>query len=332
MFTTRQRKTKGTACTLKNTLATAGLLLGLVLASPAVAVQCGDTIGPNVSVTLSESLICDSTTNYVALTIIGPAEVHLNGFTIQCHDTNQDGVVPTSGLFLDGHNAQVHGSGIVKDCFVGVAVSGEGRHLVKNVETQNNREMGIAVLSAKNTLRGNKASTSRYGFVVGLSSDSNTLIENTAAGNKVGFIIDGYKQQLRRNVADTNVEDGFRIYDDKHTLIGNRAERNSVNGFAVQEAGIEITLRKNVASNNGQDGFQISGQGHKLIENEASANRGNGIQVHEANHIKLMNNVALANNQDHSLDAFDLADEIPNCDTNTWKQNTFGTANQPCIQ
>ncbi|MGH8006978.1 MAG: hypothetical protein ACREQ3_08205 [Candidatus Binatia bacterium] len=32
------------------------------------------------------------------------------------------------------------------------------------------------------------------------------------------------------------------------------------------------------------------------------------------------------------LGLFDLKDQIPNCGTNTWKRNSFGTASQPCIQ
>jgi hypothetical protein len=47
----------------------------------------------------------------------------------------------------------------------------------------------------------------------------------------------------------------------------------------------------------------------------------------------LTNNVAVGNNQGNSLYAFDLLhDHRPNCGTNTWKKNTFGTASQLCIQ
>lgn len=28
---------------------------------------------------------------------------------------------------------------------------------------------------------------------------------------------------------------------------------------------------------------------------------------------------------------FDLFEAIPGCDANTWKDNTFGTSNDPCI-
>jgi hypothetical protein len=42
--------------------------------------------------------------------------------------------------------------------------------------------------------------------------------------------------------------------------------------------------------------------------------------------------VAVGNNQGNASFAFDLNDLTPNCGTNTWKNNAFGTASQPCVQ
>src|SRR5262245_47138880 len=112
MIMTRQQKAK----TIKNTLAAAGLLLGLALASSAAAVQCGQPIGPNQTVTLQADLVCDDNTG--GLTVTGPATVNLNGHTIRCVDTNQDGVAP-NGLFILGQEAKVR-DGIVDSCSYGV--------------------------------------------------------------------------------------------------------------------------------------------------------------------------------------------------------------------
>jgi hypothetical protein len=330
MTTIRQEKATATGFTLKHTLAAAGLLLGLAIASPAAAVQCGDVIGPNVTVALSGSISCDNTTN-PALTIVGPAKVDLSQFTILCNDVNQDGTPPT-GLRILGQKAQVHG-GFPSGCYDGVDVEGEGRHTVKNVRAESSRIHGFFITSTKNILRQNRAMIDKYGFVVG--GNSNTLLDNTAdiSHSDTSFKIEGNNNRLRRNFAGGSNFDGFSIFGEGNKLTENEARGNGVDGFDVQEGAAKITLRKNFARNNGDDGFEISGQQHKLIENEASDNIANGILAHEASHITLLGNVALDNNQaNYPTILFDLKDLTPDCSTNTWKHNTFGTASQPCIQ
>jgi parallel beta-helix repeat protein len=289
-------------------------------------VQCGDTIGPNQTVTLQENLYCDDNPG---LTVIGPAEVHLNGHTIHC--TNPVGAM-RNGLFILGKKAKVHG-GIIDECLYGVYVEGQGHHTVEDVAVVYNFEVGFLVGSDKNTLRRNETVFGRYGFVV--RATGNILLDNSANRHgKDGFVIDGNKHQLLQNLADENDGDGFSIYGVGHKLTENVARYNSFDGFDLQEGHAKkITLHKNLALNNGQDGFQISGKHHKVLENEAKNNAHDGIQVHEANNIKLIGNVVLDNNQaNYPTILFDLKDLTPNCDTNTWKKNTFGTASQPCIQ
>jgi parallel beta-helix repeat protein len=327
MMTMQQQQTK----TVKPLLAAASLLLGLALASPAVAVQCGDTIGPNQTITLQTDLICDDNTG--GLTVIGPAEVNLNDHTIQCQDTNQNGVVPL-GLHLLGKAAKVYGYGIVKDCVFGVSVEGEGRHTVDHLTVRNSRLFNFYVASDKNDILQSDAENGGYGFVIGDHSHKNFLYENFSSyHDNEGFVIDGNNHQLYRNSAGDNGGDGFSLYGQRHTLTENVAFRNQSDGFDLQEgAAKKITLRKNLAKRNGQDGFQISGEQHKLTENDANENANDGIQVHEASHIKLTGNKALNNNQGAYPGIFDLKDLTPDCGTNTWKQNIFNTASQPCIQ
>ncbi len=328
MFTTPQQKVR-VEFTLKTTLAATGLLLGLALTSPAAAVQCGDTIGPNQTVTFQANLFCDDNTG--GLTVIGPAEVQMNGYAIWCQDTDQDGFVPI-GLRILGQEAQVHGYGVIADCTYGVYVEGQGRHTVENIKTQRSHTFGFLVESAKNMLRRNTTERGRFGFNVG--ANSNTLIDNVAIlQDEDGFLIDGHKHQLRRNYAYGNEGDGFNIYGKGHKLSENRAENSGSDGFDLQEGDAKkVTLHKNLAILNRQDGFQISGHQHKLVQNGAYRNQHDGIQVHDASHIKLIGNEALDNNQGAYPGIFDLKDLTPNCNTNTWKDNTFGTASQPCIQ
>lgn len=65
--------------------------------------------------------------------------------------------------------------------------------------------------------------------------------------------------------------------------------------------------------------------------NKSFHNGGSSVEVDGQQH-KLVSNETRDNNQGNYPDAFDLTDENPDCGTNTWKDNTFGTASQPCIQ
>jgi hypothetical protein len=322
--------------TLKSALATTSLLLGLAMASPAAAVQCGDTIGPNQTVTLQADLLCDLTTG--GLTVIGPAEVHLAGYDIKCQDLTQTGAVPV-GIEILGRKAKVYGSsdnvfGIVSDCFYGGAVRGEGRHTVEGVMVQRGHEAGFYVASGKNTLRQNYTDQGPYGFVVEGQSTNNKLFDNFAIfhGHN-GFHIHGSKHQLQRNTAALNEGDGFRVNGVGHKLRGNLADRNGFDGFDVQGDAQQVTLQQNRATANGKEGFEVSGQKHRLTQNLAYENENSGIDVEDdASNIVLMRNEALDNNQGNDPDSFDLTDQTPDCDTNTWKNNTFETASQPCIR
>ncbi len=188
MSTTQQKKTTTTGLTLKHTLATAGLMLGLTLASPAAAVQCGDVIGPNVTVSLHGTLTCDDATT-AALTIVGPADVDLSDLDIACHDANQNGYVPL-GLIIGGQGAKVR-NGVVNGCYHGVLVWGQGQHLIKRMTTLFSRALGFYVASSRNTLSQNRAADS--GFWVG--TDTNKLSENVAEYCHwgAGFQIEGNK-------------------------------------------------------------------------------------------------------------------------------------------
>src|SRR5262249_18246121 len=226
--TTVQRKAKSSEFTLKTTLAAAGLLLGVTMASPAAAVQCGDTIGPDVTETLSGSIICDNTT--AALIIVGPAKVDLTNFTILCDDIDHDNIRP-SGLVILGKGAKVQG-GSVAGCSYGVSVEGEGHHTVENVQVELSQLHNFFVGSSKNILRRNQATRGLVGFVTGNQSYGNKLLENVAEANNMGFGVDeGNRHQLHRNYAHANTGAGFSISGDEHTLTENESEDNRSFGF-----------------------------------------------------------------------------------------------------
>jgi parallel beta-helix repeat protein len=161
-----------------------------------------------------------------------------------------------------------------------------------------------------------------------MAPSGNLVCDNTADGyHDRGFSVESNKNQLDRNFAShSNL--GFLLSGKGNKLTENEAADNTGVGFYVQFAE-KITLRKNRVLRNAASGFVIFfGEKNKLTENEARLNGQNGIVLLNTNKNRLTHNVALDNNQSN----FDLTDQTANCGTNTWRENTFGTASQPCIE
>ena len=95
-------------------------------------------------------------------------------------------------------------------------------------------------------------------------------------------------------------------------------------------------LTRNDAVENNSVGFLIQSDRNKLIQNRANGNGSNGIRLRAyessvAEYNVLTRNEAFDNGW--LADAKDLADQSPNCGTNTWRKNEFGTANPgSCIE
>lgn len=347
--------------TLKKTLTAAGLLLGLATASPAAAVQCGDTIGPNQTVVLQHDIgPCDDTTG--GLTVIGPAEFNLNGFLVYCDASKlspPDVIVPDA-ITIEGQSARVH-NGSILFCHHGVRIAGQGQHTVDTLVIQSNTGSGLFVESNRNSLRNISVSFSGAEGVV-VNGNNNKVSESyVESAVDSGFSIYGNKNQLRTNTARQIYPTGFYIAGDnnqlqknhaidnyagfsietempqdsasRNTLVDNAARYNSSWGFIVYGATEKTTLLNNISNGNGGGGFAINGRQHKLKGNEAILNRADGIELSSsAQNITIKKNVARSNNQGPFSDTFDLQDNSPNCGTNTWAKNIFGTASQPCVQ
>jgi parallel beta-helix repeat protein len=116
----------------------------------------------------------------------------------------------------------------------------------------------------------------------------------------------------------------------KNDLEGNTAT-NSAGGFELIGAN-DNTVRDNTASG---DFFGISvafGTGNDVRGNTVTGSVGGivlGLVFPFGAGTATDNDVTHNTAQGNGLDLFDIN---ANCDSNTWKHNTFGTANQPCIQ
>jgi hypothetical protein len=83
---------------------------------PADAVSCGEVLGPEGVVVLSEDLACDTSP---ALTVAGPVTFNLRGFTVACDPPGG------TGIEVIGSEARVR-NGTVENCAVGLVVEGDG--------------------------------------------------------------------------------------------------------------------------------------------------------------------------------------------------------------
>jgi parallel beta-helix repeat protein len=326
------------------TLATTLLALCAVAAAPATAdaVSCGDVIPAGATVLLQADLICDEVET--ALVVKGPAVLDLNGFSIRCKDTNGNGREVIQGVALEGAGAVLR-NGVVRDCRQAVAVRGTGRHQVIGVralfwasdgfrvdsdrnhltgnESMFNGGLGYAVRGKANVIAGNTATGNRQGFDV---EQRNTIELNVAAGNELtGFFVRSRNAKLRRNRA-LGSSIGFQITGRNNLLERNQAESNRT-GFVLTDLSKRNRLVGNEAEDSNISGFIVDGLGNRLQGSRAEHNGAHGIVIAFGAQRSVVRGSSARFNG-----AADLSDANANCGTNRWRNNSFGSSDQACIQ
>jgi parallel beta-helix repeat protein len=115
----------------------------------------------------------------------------------------------------------------------------------------------------------------------------------------------------------------------KNVFQGNTSTFNDQHGFTMNGAN-DNTFRDNNASNNfnGNGLLLFTASGNDVNGNTATGNGDSGIAVSSGTG---MNNT-IKNNTAQNNTNFDLNDGNTNCDSNSWKNNIFGSSNQSCIQ
>lgn len=158
------------------------------------------------------------------------------------------------------------------------------------------------------------------GFVEGVNFEqvSNSLVEDViSTGNFFGFVVNGgFSAGCNQACPSTG-----------NIFAGNTSTFNNQHGFTLN-GGNNNTFNANNASNNGADGILLFiATGNNVTGNTLNNNGGSGIGITSGTGTG--NNLSTNTAQGNGI--FDLEDGNPNCDSNTWTQNTFGTANQTCI-
>ena len=285
-------------------IATLSLALGITPLAQA-QLACGGTVAGRTTVVLQADIgPCDD--NAGPIRVHGPATLDLNGHTITCADLDGDDELP-DGIVMIGKAAKVR-NGRIQGCADGLALMGEGRHQVKNIISQLNTESGFDVRSDRNKVQRSIARRNqREGFRIVKGFDIVT-------GNA-----------LLHNIAENNQQGGFSmLFGVRNKLIANTMTDNNGSGFFVF-VGIENQLKNNrVQGNNG--GIIVLGLKNRIIRNQVENNRGVGIGLAVDTALGtptganlVTRNTALGNS------SADLYDDQPDCGTNKWKKNKYGT-------
>ena len=266
------------------------------------AISCGDTIEPGGKVRLTQDLNCAGTGHSVAVTVLGPATLDLNGHTIT-GDDQMDGIV------VQGENAKIK-NGKVTGLFRGVFVEGrniDGHHRVSKIRAYENF-VGFFVESNNNVLARNLAKSSEYG----------------------AFMIYGDKNKVRANKAKANLSDGFLIRGVENRVVHNTSKNNESTGIEID--GDKNFIAKNKSMNNRGVGIEVDGDENKVRRNISKRNGGAGIDLCAYAYLNvLVRNIAKGNNTSQADDVYDVQDLNEECADNKWGNNRFRTCNQDCI-
>ncbi len=192
--------------------------------------------------------------------------------------------------------------------------------VIKNTLVGN--DFGIYLLGAESVVK----ITIRDNYVVNNGSEGIyiTTVNGQIQGGQVknNVVLDndrGIYFQNDLNISSTNMVN-VKVQD-------NQVVDNDREGIRIE--GSDHQIKNNIVSDNGEFGILLdgTGQGNKITGNKVIGNGSNGIYVSQGS-----TNAQIIKNQAGANNIGDLFDQNSDCDSNTWKNNTFLTRNQDCIE
>lgn len=261
-------------------------------------------------------------------------------------------------------NVTIQGPGEITAFDAGVTLEGGGGHTVTGVNIHDNFSDaqatavlygdGVAVNGSDGNTISNNSITGNGPFSgVGMfgDADNNSITGNTISDN--ARFAD--RSPLHHGaVGFTQETDGVRVeFDcDNNVISGNTVTENGLDGIALFARTLNNTVSDNNVSDNGYDAPlaqgapQRLGDGIRLFNGNAAGTvlgpkdtlvEDNSVFNNAANGIIVGNNSVdndiLTNDTGSngtSAATYDLNDQNPACDNNTWSGNTYDTANQAC--
>lgn len=280
--------------------------------SPALAVECGDVITTDTTLTADVGP-CTSATD-PALTVVG-ATLDMAGKSLRC-----DADSPAVGILLDG-NASTLANGAVRGCGTdgGVVLGGTGKHQVAAVVSRDGSGEGFKVLPGSDKSKIRKSTALRTGGVgFEVKADSILLDQCTAT------------QCLSTGFTFFPGTSGGRILHCSSTA----SEFGS--GYAI--SGTNHTIRDSIASGN-FSGLLLNGTNLRASKNYIVGNTNAGLVAPgliEPGSASIRKNVVLGNSNGVDPTLPDIL-ESDGCTGVTYSKNTFGLATdgssiEPCVE
>ena len=256
--------------------------------------------------------------------------VNLGGHAVTCGPVPNP---PTAsvGIEIFGQTNDHVTNGEVENCNLGIQISRGGSHELSNLNVHNHFFAGIHLDRSSNNVIRNTVSSSNSdgvfldigaafnkldhlqieqnsgtGIEIALGADNNVVTSSFLRRNAVaGIVMDGSNNTIDRSTNVTESRVGIEVAASTgNTIRATKSFDNDFTGILLMEDATNATIQSSDASNNGQTGIQL---------------------LSAATNNLIMSNKAFGNG------SFDLEDDNPACDDNTWKSNQFGTAYPGCI-
>lgn len=345
------RSVAGAKIAVLSLAAAAAMLLQGATLEAATPVACGDVLDVPGQYALTGNLACGGTGVAIWITASG---VHLNmaGFTLQ--GTNQgrgilvsaaDAVLPCVTASQGPTDVHIN-NGTVTGYDAGITLcNGDGNH-INGMSLTGNDVSGVVATgdSDDNIINGNNVSGNQYGLLLLNGSDRNRFNTNMCDSNVrldgstvlhsgCVFMADSSNNTIASNEMTGNGLFGVEI---------SRGGGNTVRGNTILEsraAGMRIlntqsnTILGNTCSRNNQSGIALLGASGNIVQGNTTEDNRFGIALNVLspdNPIPSTGNTVQGNTA-LSNTVWDLFDGSVGCDANIWKSNTFGTANEVCI-
>jgi parallel beta-helix repeat protein len=265
--------------------------------------------------------------------------VNLGGHAVTCGPVPNPQSFPFSvGIEISAQTNDHVTNGEVENCVFGIEISQGGGHELSNLDVHNHGRIGIVVESSNNDIRNTISSFNGFvfdglildGFGVIVFGNSNKLDQLQIEQNgRAGIELDGGTNVVTSSVV---LGDG-RFSQVGIVIVGSKNTIDLSTQVSQYRLGIVVanstgnTIRATKSFQNLFGGILLGGVTNTTIQaSDASNNGGPGIRLLSGATSNL-----ITSNKAFGNGFVDLDDYNPACDSNTWKSNQFGTANQSCI-
>jgi parallel beta-helix repeat protein len=282
-----------------------GVLLGVILAAPSWAEDCGDTAGfdgarmpcacgdnvvTNTKLRKTDPVVSASPGDVCG---IDGLAIIVDGITLDCAGFRLRGdggpVGAEVGVFLDAVKEVTLKNCKIENFGPGIWVDQSSNFTLQNNTVRFSFSSGILIVnSTKGTVKQNEAADNE-GDGIELIDTTNTTVDKNNVVKNAGHGIDlddSRTNVISNNFVSDNGFDGISIAGspdpDNNAIVDNLVKRNKIDGIRLFGSADSNVIARNQVSHNGQDGIDLDDEdedGNFLDSNTGKGNVENGIEV-----------------------------------------------------